>query len=253
MNTVYNKFAEASYYYISNRIYNLNNVNYGKPNETYPQIELSKDTIIRDIEKILMQVLDYYLLKRNESIPKPTLAKEESMDIVSNVLQTKQSDLVIDTASPILKVVDLAKPKESEQSLEFEKQIKKEQPVELPEVIFYQPDWYTDVLYKGGFNGTSGPGGGGGMANGTGGIGALGGGGNGVSSGGSGTSLAGGNGQPYTGGGAGGGNLGATGGSGVVIVRYPRINAGATSTNATLLLSSNTIFYVFTASGTITF
>jgi hypothetical protein len=139
MNTIYNKFAEASYYYISNRIHSLNDVNYGKPKETYPPIELSKDKIIKDIEKILIEVLDYYLLKRNESIPKPTLSKEESMDIVFNVLQTKQSDLFIDTSNPILKVIDLAKPKETEKSLEFELQIKKEQPVELPEVIFYTP------------------------------------------------------------------------------------------------------------------
>jgi hypothetical protein len=91
------------------------------------------------------------------------------------------------------------------------------------------------------------------MANGTGGTGALGGGGNGVSSGGSGTSLAGGNGQPYTGGGAGGGNLGATGGSGVVIVRYPITYAAAVSTNAKQYVTSNTIFYIFTASGSIIF
>lgn len=140
MNTVYNKFSEASYYYISNRVYRINDINYGKPKETYPPLELTKETIIQDIEKILTEVLDYYLLKRNEVIPTPTMANEMSMDEVSNILQTKQSDLTIDTSSPILKVVDLKKPKESEQILEFELQIKKEQPIELPEIIFYPPN-----------------------------------------------------------------------------------------------------------------
>lgn len=167
MNTIYNKFSEAAYYYISNRVYTINDVNYGKPKETYPGIELSKDVIIKDFEKILVEVLDYYLLKRNEVLPKPTLAKEESIDDVASILQTKKSDLVVDTSSPILKVIDLAKPKETEKSLEFEKQIQKEiekiQTEVIKDVVFYQSDWQKDVLYKGGFNGTSGPGSGGGM------------------------------------------------------------------------------------------
>jgi hypothetical protein len=140
MTTIYNKFAEACYYYISNRVYNLNDVNYGKAKKSNPIIELSTDIIIRDFEKILMEILDFYILKRNEAIPKPTIMTDESMDSVSSILQTKQSDLIIDTASPILKVVDLKKPTESEKTLEFELQIKKEQPIELPEVIFYPPN-----------------------------------------------------------------------------------------------------------------
>ena len=140
MSTIYNKFSEACYYYISNRVYNLNDVNYGKPKKTNPVLELSKNTIVKDFEKILIETLDFYILKRNEDIPKPTILKDESIDSVSSVLQTKQSDLIVDTASPILKVVDLKKPTESEKTLEFELQIKKEQPIELPEVIFYPPN-----------------------------------------------------------------------------------------------------------------
>jgi len=159
MNIIYNKFTEACYYYISNRVHSINDVNYGKPKETYPSIELTKDTIIKDFEKILMEVLDYYILKRNEVVPKPTIMKDESMDSVSAILQTKQSDLIIDTSSPILKVVDLKKPTESEKNLEFEFQIKKEQPIQLPEVIFFPPN---PPQYGGGYSGTSGPAGGGG-------------------------------------------------------------------------------------------
>jgi hypothetical protein len=96
-------------------------------------------------------------------------------------------------------------------------------------------------------------GGGGGMANRTGGAGGLGGGGAGMSSANRCASAGGGNGLAYTGGGGGGGSLGSIGGSGVVIVRYPDIYAAATSTNATQYIASNNIFYIFTASGTISF
>lgn len=145
MTNICNKFTEACYYYISNRVSDLNDVNYGKPKKLKPQIELTKDTIIADFEKILINTLDTYILKRIEKTKVELIGvTESSMDVVSNILQSKHSDLFVDTSSPILHVVDMKKPKESEQHLEFEKQIQKEIPKEVspqePPIVFLPPN-----------------------------------------------------------------------------------------------------------------
>jgi hypothetical protein len=145
MLNINNKFTEACYYYISNRVSDLNDIQYGKPKKTKTQIELTKETIINDFEKILINTLDFYLMSRVEETKTKSIGiTDSSMDSVGKILQTKNSDLFVDTSSPILNVVDMKKPKETEQNLEFEKQIENEIPKEVlpeqPTITFLPPN-----------------------------------------------------------------------------------------------------------------
>jgi len=62
--TIYNKLLESISYHFDNRYSSIRDVNYGKPKNTQVPIELSKSEIKNEIKNLLVEIVDFYLPKR---------------------------------------------------------------------------------------------------------------------------------------------------------------------------------------------
>jgi hypothetical protein len=162
--TIHNKFLEASTYEFTNRISDLKNINYGKPNNKKTKIELSKSEIIEICKKILVSTIEYYLSKQDiKSATTFDSGINESMDEVGKVLQSLESNTTIDTSSPVINEGVSKQLTQTDIELELEKQIKKELPEEEKDIEIVTPDGEPDYIPPagGGSGGTGGGGGGG--------------------------------------------------------------------------------------------
>lgn len=106
---IYNKFVEACLYEFTNRNSNIDDLNYGKPKIVAESTGLSKDDIIKICEKILIQVLNKNLINPNIRFGSTLSETLESYDAVEQVLQSKTSDLTIETPTPIIREAVKAK------------------------------------------------------------------------------------------------------------------------------------------------
>jgi hypothetical protein len=108
---VYDKFVESSAYEFTNRISELNNINYGKPKNSRPSIELTKSTIVATCQRLLIAALDYYLLRPDvKTTTTFDAGNDASYDEVGKVLQRLNSDTRIDTRTPIIELVKQSPP-----------------------------------------------------------------------------------------------------------------------------------------------
>ena len=129
--TIYNKFLEAAMYEFTNKVSDLKNINYGKPNNKKAKIELSKTEIIEISKKILVSTIEYYLA--NQDIKTTTTFDSginESMDEVGKAIQSLESNTTVDTVSPVINVGVSKKLTQTNVELELDEQIKKELPIE---------------------------------------------------------------------------------------------------------------------------
>ena len=94
INRIKTKFIESMNYYASNRNWSINDINYGKPNgDSSDCIDLSIPQLERDAQQSLINIIDFYLPKRDvqkDSI----LSKEEQItfDKVSQILKSVTSN-----------------------------------------------------------------------------------------------------------------------------------------------------------------
>jgi len=95
------KFVQATQYFIENRIYDINNINYGNSLETPANLELSIEEIVETASDILGKVIEFYLPKRNV-LEKSTLSMEEQItfDKLSQILKTTTSDSIYSSTIP---------------------------------------------------------------------------------------------------------------------------------------------------------
>jgi hypothetical protein len=135
---IHTKFLEGAVYEFTGKISDFNNINYGKPNGAAQKIALSRKEIIDICKKLLVSSVNYNLPKQ-DIVSKATFDSkvDTSFDEVGNVLQKLESEVVIDTASPIIKVAEVKKLVQTDIELELEKKIKKE--IEEPDVIVVTP------------------------------------------------------------------------------------------------------------------
>jgi hypothetical protein len=138
INLVHTKFLEAAIYEFTEKISDFNNINYGKPNGTAQKIALSRKEIIDICKKLLVASVNYNLPKQ-DIVTKATFDSkiDTSLDEVGNVLQKLESEIIIDTASPVIKVAKLQKLIQTDIELELDKKIKKLIPE--PDVIVVAP------------------------------------------------------------------------------------------------------------------
>jgi hypothetical protein len=135
--TIHKKFVESALYEFTNRISDPKDLNYGKPKNTKPLLELSKTTIKGLCSSLMTRAIDYYL-----STPVIRLAADgnittdESMDIVTQVRQTKESDTIIDTTQPELKLIERKKAVVKDTDLILEDLKKIELPPPPPDIIY---------------------------------------------------------------------------------------------------------------------
>jgi hypothetical protein len=149
---IHNKFLEGCVYEFTNRISNINDINYGKPTATKQTISLKKSDVKIIIERILVNVLNKFMMIPDVKYGSKTLEKMTSLDESAAILQTKQSDLIIDTKSPEINKAVKKSVTQTTENLTLEKAILKEVPQELPTPPIVQPIGYQG---GGGYSGGS--------------------------------------------------------------------------------------------------
>jgi len=131
---VHRKFVESAYYEFTNRLSDIKDLNYGKPRKTKPRLQLSENTIIRRLSELIVNSINFYLTQKDEQLNSTSVnSRIESIDDAPNILQSKSSDIQIETKLPELKIVTIEKPEQSEKKLGFIKKLKGETPVTEPE------------------------------------------------------------------------------------------------------------------------
>jgi hypothetical protein len=132
--SVHRKFVESAYYEFTNRLSDIKDLNYGKPRKTKPRLQLSENTIIRRLSELIVNSINFYLTQKDEQLNSTSVnSRIESIDDAPNILQSKSSDIQIETKVPELKIVTIEKPKQSEKKLGLIKKLKGETPVTEPE------------------------------------------------------------------------------------------------------------------------
>lgn len=121
---VYNKFLESAIYEFTNRISDVNDLNYGKPKPNKNAVTLSKDDVRKTCERLIINAINKLLLIPNVSFGSKMVEKIESMDEVEKILQSKSSDVIIDTKIPEKQIAAIIK-ETPKADVEKEQQIKK--------------------------------------------------------------------------------------------------------------------------------
>jgi hypothetical protein len=136
---IYNKFVEAMKYEFSNRVSVITDINYGKPKQIQPSLQLDKGDVFKIAQRILVECVDYYLPNRSiQSQTEVDTIFDESVDTVGKVLQRRESDVVI---KPKDAVVEVTKKKTiPTKEIELEKSIMEEVPPTLPIPNFKAPN-----------------------------------------------------------------------------------------------------------------
>ena len=89
INRIKTKFTESMNYYASNKNWSINDINYGKPNgDSSDCIDLSIAQLERDAQQSLINIIDFYLPKR---------------DVQKDSILSKEEQITFDKVSQILK------------------------------------------------------------------------------------------------------------------------------------------------------
>lgn len=135
---IYNKFLESLLYEVTGRISDVNDLNYGKPNPKPLSLSFNKEDVKFISEKLIVNCLNKFLLLPNVNYGSKTVTKDESLDEVVNITQTKELDLTIDTNPPVSKIVAKKLLVKKDVDLTLIKQIdeiKKELPIDSPPIL----------------------------------------------------------------------------------------------------------------------
>jgi hypothetical protein len=138
--TIYNKMLEGTIYEFTNRISDINDLNYGKPKITPPSVALSKEIVKSTVEKILIRLLNKYIINPTITYTDGTYQVFESPDAVEEILQSKESDLEISTNPPVQKTIITTKPNPTLPVLDVVKERIKTHPELGPIKEIIQPD-----------------------------------------------------------------------------------------------------------------
>ena len=98
MNQIEKTLVESMKYYANKRVWNINDINYGKPTEEQDCIELSVKKLKEDTITALINSIDFNLPKRTIQ-DNSVLTKEEqiTLDKVKQILKSSTSDSVYET------------------------------------------------------------------------------------------------------------------------------------------------------------
>lgn len=150
LNNVQSKFVQSSLYEFTNRISDPLDLNYGKAKILKPELDLSAETIKQKCAELYIRCLDFYLSRpafiQNSSF---NLDTDPSKDIVGQVLQRSESDSLVDTTRPEIKVIKVKKPNITDSQIKLKEEMEKEMPVPSPPPIPSPPPNDIDVIdYK---------------------------------------------------------------------------------------------------------
>jgi hypothetical protein len=142
---IHNKFLEACINEFTGRVSDIGDINYGKHKNIKQSVSLKKTDVKIIVEHILVSVLNKYLMYPDVKYGSTTLQTLQSVDTANAILQSKQSDLQIDTSSPSINKVVKKSVTQTNENLTLEKAIVEELPKELPTPRIVQP-----IGYRGG-------------------------------------------------------------------------------------------------------
>ena len=99
--TIKSKVVEAMLNFARGRNYHITDINYGQPEPSIDLVELSIDQIKRTVSEVLIEVIDFYLLKRNIQ-DKNVLTKEQQItfDEVKRILKTVRGNGIYTSTIP---------------------------------------------------------------------------------------------------------------------------------------------------------
>jgi hypothetical protein len=143
---IFNDFRKSVYNEFANRVSSIGDVNYGKEKPTKPSLRFSKEDVYKVSQRILIECVDKYLPKRvMQAKTEVDNVFEASIDKISEVIQSRISDTVIEANVPIIEVT---KDKDTDdidddtldKEIKLDDKIKKEVPKELPIPDFKKPN-----------------------------------------------------------------------------------------------------------------
>lgn len=141
---IHAKFLEACVNEFTGRISDINDINYGKHKNIKQSISLKKSDVKLIVENILVSVLNKYLMYPDVKFGSTQTKRLESVDTANDILQSKNSDLQINTANPMINKVVKKSVNQTNESLTLDKAILEEvQDKPIPKVM--QP-----IGYRGG-------------------------------------------------------------------------------------------------------
>ena len=123
---IHSKFLQGCVYEFTNRISNINDINYGKPKTEQVSISLDVATIKANIQRILASVLKNYLLQPDVKISSDiTKVTNNSVDDVEQILITSKSDIIIQPKEkePVLTKIEFKKPAVTETKKDLDNKI----------------------------------------------------------------------------------------------------------------------------------
>jgi len=101
---VHKKYLEAVINEYQNKISNINDANFGRRKAAPPPLELSVDTVEQTCLKILVDVVDRELPKRQLQKTEIDTELDRSLDRTKSILESRESDLVFDAVVPQVEV-----------------------------------------------------------------------------------------------------------------------------------------------------
>ena len=143
---IYNDFRKSVYNEFSNRVSSIGDMNYGKKKPTKPSIRFSKEDVYKVSQRILIECVDKYLPKRAmQAQTQVDNVFDASMDKISEVINSRESDVVIKANVPSIEVTETKDTTDTDDVKEdannkLDILIKKEVPKEFPIPDFKKPN-----------------------------------------------------------------------------------------------------------------
>ena len=143
---IYNDFRKSVFNEFSNRVSSIGDINYGKKKPTKPSLRFSKEDVYKVSQRILIEIVDKYLPKRAmQASTQVDNVFDASMDKITEVINSRESDVVIKANVPSIEVTKTKDTKDTDDVKEDAKNkldisIEKEVPKELPIPDFKIPN-----------------------------------------------------------------------------------------------------------------
>ena len=143
---IYDDFRKSVYNEFSNRVSSIGDINYGKKKPTKASLRFSKEDVYKVSQRILIEIVDKYLPKRAmQAQTEVDNVFDASVDKISEVINSRESDVVIKANVPSIEVTETKDTKDTDDVKEDAKNkldilIEKEVPKELPIPDFKIPN-----------------------------------------------------------------------------------------------------------------
>jgi hypothetical protein len=126
----YNIFLQSCIYEFTDRVSDITDAKYGKPKGIQQSLSLTPDGIKKRINILLIQALNKYISIPNVRTTTSEIQTIESKEDVQRVLQTKESDLIIDTTPAVITNIEIKKKKIIGKEISFIEKLKEQVPLQ---------------------------------------------------------------------------------------------------------------------------